>query len=166
MTTPAHGDRDKRRGIWRALDLVGPAGTFMRRRGVDLRAFGVYVHRIDQPDPGLDLHDHPWPFVTFVLRGGYCDEAADARLAQSNAQLAEAYPSTCTPGAHRCWKRWSVHRVRMTDAHRITHVQPRTVTLVLRGRKSRAWGFFMPAGWLDQSRYDYRARRPLIERRR
>lgn len=64
---------------WRSLDLLTPDGrTFLRRRGIEHPRFGgVLVHRLDAPDPGLDLHDHPWEFVTLVLRGVYVEEAVE-----------------------------------------------------------------------------------------
>lgn len=84
------------------------------------------------------------------------------RVAPGFAALAERFPSA-HPGVIRTWHRGSVHRIRMTDAHRIISCEPGTRTLVLRGRKTRRWGFYLPAGWLDQTRYDYDARRPCSE---
>ena len=160
-----HDDQENRRGILRRLTLVGPDGTFLDRRGIDLRLFGIYLHRIVDEDPGRDLHDHPWPFVTLILSGGYTEERADARLAPLYAAVAEqsdglAPGVTSARGHERSWRRWSIHRIRMTDAHRITSAQPNTWTLVFRGRKSRRWGFYLPTGYVDQERYDYAARRP------
>ena len=62
----------------RRLDLRGPDGsTFLRRRGIEHeRLGGLLLHFLDGPDPGLDLHDHPWPFATLILRGGYTEEVA------------------------------------------------------------------------------------------
>jgi len=162
-------DRDRRRGLWRRLKLVTPGGrVFLDRSGVDLRLFGVYVHRIELPDPGLDLHDHPWPFVSIILRGGYTEEAAAARDAQAFAAWAEtvelsgaAERGSIPRGYRRTWRRGSVHRIRTTDAHRITTTEPGTLTLVLRGRKWRSWGFYCPDGFVDHRRYDYETRRPL-----
>lgn len=166
MTAPlSHDDRDRRTGVWRALDLVGPRGRFLRRRGLDLRLFGVYVHDIDQPDPGLDLHDHPWPFVSLVIRGAYTELVAEARCASELAGRVDLVPSLLN-GRARTWRRWSIHRIRMTEAHRIVAAESGTRTVVLRGRKTRRWGFYLPAGWLDQTRYDYDARRPCTEARR
>lgn len=36
--------------------------------------FAVYLHKIGTPDMRPTLHDHPWPFVAFVLRGGYVEQ--------------------------------------------------------------------------------------------
>ena len=29
--------------------------------------FNVFLHRMNAPDPGRALHDHPWNFTTYVL---------------------------------------------------------------------------------------------------
>lgn len=152
----------------RSLDLIHNGATFLRRRGLEHeRIGGVLLHRIDAPDPGMDLHDHPWPFVTIVLRGGYTDEAADARHACERAADAEtveramgARPGEMTRGERRVWRRWSVHTMPLVLGHRIVSAQPGTVTLVLRRPKVRTWGFYTPEGWVSWEDYDYDARRP------
>lgn len=148
----AHNDHERRAGMFRRLQLVGPDGRFLDRVGIDLNLLGVYLHRIDQADPGLDLHDHPWPFLSIVLRGGYTEEVVDTREAGRAARR-----------FRRSWLRGSAHRLRLHEAHRIIDVLPGTVTLVLRGRKQRQWGFYLPYGWVDQQKYDYATRRPVSE---
>lgn len=168
MTISAHADVEHHRGWWRRLDLVGPAGRFLVRRGIDLRLFGIYLHHIEDRDPGLDLHDHPWPFISIVLTGGYTEEWTPARDAPLRARLAEDAERNGVPssrGTTRTWRRGSIHRMRLTDAHRIVSALPGTFTLVLRGRKSRRWGFYLPSGYVDQALYDYEDRRPVSEAR-
>lgn len=149
----------------RRLTLRHDGEVFLDRFGIGCRWFGVYVHRIAAPDPGLDLHDHPWPFVSLILGGGYTEEAADAREASVLARYVEHGSMHRRRGTERTWRRWSIHRMPLTIAHRITAVEPGTWTLVLRGRKSRSWGFYLSDGYIDQRIYDYRARRPVTETR-
>lgn len=158
---------DKKRRIWRTLDLLHDGKPFLQRRGFDnWRPFGIVVHRICGPDPGLDLHDHPWPFVTIILRGGYTEQTAPIREAPSRAEEAEwndelpGIPGTCVRGDERSWRRWSVHVMPLHVAHRITVAEPNTWTLMIRGRKQRRWGFYLPTGWVDWGEYDYATRRP------
>lgn len=156
----------------RRLILTGPdQRVFLHRDGVDHPRAGIYLHRIHGPDPGLDLHDHPWPFVSIILRGGYDEEVEPARTASSRADRAEAteawaptlYRTGSAPrGDRRRWRAGSVHRMPLDLAHRIVSVRPGTVTLVLRGRRRRVWGFYQPDGWVAEDVYDYRARRPLV----
>lgn len=143
-------------GLWRHLDLIHDGATFLRRRGFDLRRFGgVVVHHIDGPDPGMDLHDHPWSFVTIILRGGYIEEAAHTMVLKLAAEHGYGVDVTV-----RRWRRWSIHRMPLTVAHRIIHADQDTLTLMLRWRKVRTWGFYTPAGWVSWEDYDYATRRP------
>lgn len=160
---------------------------FLRRAGFDNRLFGAYLHHIDRPDPGFDLHDHPWPFVSIILRGGYTEEYADTRMAAILCDVAEkterklaqraktlrlmghsskqmpAVPDHLPRGEVRTWARWSIHRIPLGIAHRIAHAEPGTVTLVIRGPKCRSWGFYPPFGFIPH--WDYRdlGRRPSVD---
>ena len=141
---------------WRHLDLTHDGKTFLRRRGIDFgKRAGIYVHLIDGPDPGIDMHDHPWSLATFVLRGGYMELAADTTsLALAAERGLGVHPTV------RDWRRWSIHKVPTTHAHRIIHADRGTVTLVARWRRCRTWGFWQPDGWVAWNRYDYATRRP------
>src|SRR3954452_12681330 len=53
-------------------------GNYLTRwRIVQTPWFGVFLHRFDGPDPRPTLHDHPWNFVSFVVRGGYTERRLD-----------------------------------------------------------------------------------------
>lgn len=86
------------------------------------------LHWILREDRGLDHHDHPFDFASFVLRGGYWEVlAGDGRV--------------------RWFGPGSLVQRRAEQAHTIVRVHPRTLTLVLSGPKRRDWGFLTPAGW-------------------
>lgn len=145
----------------RRLTLSHDDKPFLDRWGiVHERLGGFYLHHVADADPGKDLHDHPWAFVTFILRGGYTEQTAQAREAVLLASFAERWPDTCTSGVERIWRRFSVHRMPLNVAHRITSAEPGTWTLVLRGPTRRMWGFFIPDGWVSFKKYDYETRRP------
>ena len=44
--------------------------------------FGIALHRMDGPDARDTVHDHPWPFVSVVLRGGYVEDRLDPKTMQ------------------------------------------------------------------------------------
>lgn len=143
---------------WRHLDLVHDGATFLRRRGIEHSRFGgVLLHRLDGPDPGLDLHDHPWSFTTLVLRGGYSERYVPN--AEAGRQADRPLVTRVAPLRH--WRRWSRHDMPLATAHRIVAVEPGTVTLVWRRPKVRRWGFFLPTGWIDCEAYPYDERRPV-----
>ena len=98
--------------------------------------FGIYLHDIRLPDDDRDPHDHPWSFLSLVLRGSY-DEQVHSDEVRTHTR-----------------RRWSAHRMPSTSAHRITKVDAGTLTLVLRGRRSgRGWGFWTQGGWVDHREY-------------
>lgn len=91
--------------------------------------FGIYLHRIGTPDSRPTLHDHPWNFTAFVLRGGYTERRLD--------------PLTMTVDeSHRVR---FVNRMRTHDAHAITRLaRVPTWTLVFVGARRRTWGYLEP----------------------
>jgi hypothetical protein len=146
MTAPQIRPRRRTGGArWALLklfevpDATEPNLVYLRRlRAVQTPWFGIYLHWIYLPDRDRDPHDHPWPFVSWVLRGGYTETVYTDR-------------DTCA-GYER--SRWSAHRVGTEVAHSIDTLRPRTVTLVLVGRRCREWGFWTAKGWVHWRSYD------------
>lgn len=128
--------------------VIGPedAPYITRWRIVATPLGGLYLHRLHRPDRERHLHDHPWPFVSLVLAGGYTEDYSLPPLGLLDRDLAPE---------RRRWSRGSVHRMTLRDRHRITHVEPGTVTLLLVGRKSREWGFWTETGWVPWTNYPY-----------
>lgn len=133
----------------------GDGRVYLDRWGFTLpRSWGLFIHRMSAPDPGQDLHDHPWAFVSLVLWGGYTEERADTRDAPLYASFAERY-STCTPGAPEQRRVGSLRVMRLDECHRITKLTRKTCwTVVLHGPRRRKWGFYLPNGWMFWQRYD------------
>jgi hypothetical protein len=113
-----------------------------RLRLVQTPWFGIYLHRIEQPDLDRDPHDHPWTFGSLVLRGGYVERFHPVPHVHRDMHVST-----------RRWGRWTWHRMGTEAAHRIMHVEPGTVTLVLVGRRRRDWGFHTPDGFVPWRRY-------------
>ena len=94
-------------------------------------SWAVMLHWILRPDPHPDPHDHPVPFLSIVLRGGYTE---------------------WTPaGLVRRRVRW----IGTDSVHRIVEVDPGTVTLAINGRArtDRPWGFHTPQGFVPWREY-------------
>lgn len=115
---------------------------YLRRlRIVSCPWFGIYIHWFEASDDD-SLHDHPWPFLSFILWGGYWEHT----LGPDGSLIKCWHPA----GAVRvCPARW-LHRVEI-DPER------RPVTLVIRGTEVRRWGFQTRAGWIPWP--EYKARR-------
>lgn len=125
--------------LWRRLDLRRPDGTtYLHRRGIQTRWFNAYLHRIDSPDPGRALHNHPWWFGSLILRGGYVEEFKG----DAGYQM-------------RRWRRGTWHTVPLRAFHRIVKVEPGTVTLIITGPYRQKWGFDAPDGFVPHGEYRF-----------
>lgn len=140
MGQPNLTSTDGRRwAVWSAYNIMSrshPDEVQMRRwRVVETPCFGLYVHKIMRPDAERDLHDHPWSFGSLVLVGGYEEELADT---------------------WRTWRQGSWRRMRPTEPHAIRRLlRAPTWTVVVRGRRQRAWGFRMDGRFVHHEDYSY-----------
>ncbi|HEY5644800.1 MAG TPA: hypothetical protein VIS76_02565 [Pseudomonadales bacterium] len=104
------------------------------------RWLNVYLHRFQEPDPGRDLHDHPWWSLSIVLKGRYLERFSVG-----------AETHTRTVGGLTGFLRLR----RPTTRHAIDWVSPRGCwTIFITGPKVREWGFHTSAGWVHHSTYD------------
>ncbi len=108
--------------------------------------FGSRVHHLATPDIDRHLHDHPWDFVSIVLKGGYTEiRPAVGMAGEWDEDGAEpTYPTVRTVG--------DIAFRRAEDRHRIISVEPDTYTLCITGPKKKSWGFYTPEGfkgWRD-----------------
>lgn len=152
------GQRSPRWALWSKMVIPCENGQvyLVRRRVVQTPLFGLYLHNLEAPDKE-DPHDHPWPFLSFIVRGGYLEDFYP-------------YPWVCKTKVvpfmrEQNWKRFSLHRMRTGSAHRIKSVQPGTISLILVGRRQRNWGFFTKEGWVQWDQYENPNRGPAVEQR-
>lgn len=116
--------------------------------------FSIMVHQFLGSDDAC-LHDHPWPFRTFILSGGYyewiaCTEAEAARSKHAKQGVDGKWQRRrwLGPGASRYAPAARAHRVEL-DRGRPAW------TIVFHGIKERSWGFWTPTGWIRWLRYDH-----------
>ena len=116
----------------------------------------IYLHVIHQSDSATSLHDHPWGFISLVLKGGYFEYAPVHQPRTS--------PTSGSKHNRKVRRKWYgpgsiiVHRAR--DAHRLElpvdakgNCKPAT-TLVLAGYRNQHWGFYVEdQGWIDHATY-------------
>lgn len=94
----------------------------------------VYLHQFLHDDEDRALHDHPWWFVSAMLKGGYFERVAGDRI-----EVRFAPSVAYRPAEH-------AHRVVL---HRDDNNEPVPAwTLVITGRVTRDWGFHCPQGWI------------------
>ena len=97
----------------------------------------VFLHHMVRADLDRDLHDHPWSFLSVILKGGYCEYVKRGD---------KIVPVFNRPG--KAILRTAEH------LHRVSYLPNGTAwTLVFTGPKRRKWGFQVGALWVDHVNY-------------
>lgn len=104
--------------------------------------FNVYLHKFLKGDPD-DVHDHPWPYATFILAGGYY----------------EWVPVFNTIGEKineiRYWRGPGHFRICRPDSYHRVELKPGVTawTLFMPGPHKREWGFLVKNKWIHNDLY-------------
>jgi hypothetical protein len=104
--------------------------------------FNVFIHKFLKSDPD-DVHDHPWPYATLILKGGYYEwtPVFDGK----GKKIAE----TCTwrgPGHFRVCSATSYHRIELDP-------DVTAWTMFMPGPQKREWGFLVNNKWVHNDTY-------------
>jgi hypothetical protein len=123
--------------MWRKPDVVIGDSYLQRWHLVPRnRLLNVYLHRFTGSDDDRALHDHPWPSMSLLLRGGMTEHFR-------------------TPGGERWrtlpWLRPVFRRAEF--AHRLALRHGPAWTLFITGPKVREWGFLCAGGWRHWSAF-------------
>lgn len=104
--------------------------------------FNVFLHKFLRSDPD-DVHDHPWPYATLILKGGYYEW-----VPIFNSQGTKI-------GEERMWRGPGHFRVcRATSYHRIELCEGvECWTLFMPGPQRREWGFLYKNKWIPHNDY-------------
>ena len=104
--------------------------------------FNIFLHKFHKGDPG-DVHDHPWPYATLVLKGGYYEWVPEFN---SKGEMIGEIRHWRGPGHFRICKSTSYHRIELKEG-----VTP--WTLFMPGPQKREWGFLVKNKWVQNEHY-------------
>lgn len=103
-------------------------GPLLRRWVLTTPLGTLRLHHLVQPDVA-HYHDHPWAFLSVVVRGWYVEEFPDGDRVR------------------RGWLSWAWRSERMV--HRVAEVSPGGAwTIVLTGPRRKSWGFLALSHWV------------------
>ena len=123
-------DRDDKRPYMIRWQLIkDKIDTLSQSR--DLK-FNIYLHKIMLSDEPV-LHDHPWNYFTFILWGGYWEHTPEGKFWRG-------------PGHWRFSKAESLHWIEVPEGSY-------ALSLFMRTKKTRTWGFNTNQGWMDYKKY-------------
>jgi hypothetical protein len=104
--------------------------------------FNIFVHKFLKSDTE-DVHDHPWPFLTVILKGGYYEWTP--QFDAQGRKIAEI-ARWCGPGSFRWASAHQYHRVELDP-------DVECWTLFMPGVKQRDWGFLVKNKWIQWEQY-------------
>ena len=105
---------------------------FRRYRLLDLPSFKIYLHNIILTDRDRHMHDHPYDFTSFILKGSYIETTLLDK------------------------KRFGVfdrNRKKAHECHKLEIENGPIWTLVFAGRRKREWGYRTELGWVNNDKY-------------
>ena len=103
--------------------------------------FNVFLHKFLKGDPD-DVHDHPWPYATLILKGGYWEWIPQF----ANGVKIGEYQVWRGPGSFRMCGATSYHRIELEPG--VT-----AWTLFMPGPQKREWGFLVKNKWIHNHTY-------------
>lgn len=128
-----------------------PEGPYLRRWWLipRNRVFNIYLHHFMRDDDDRALHDHPWPWLSFLLAGAYIEHSIAAGGVHRRAYRSAGSLKVSGP--------WRAHRVELPTVRGFfTGVESKTTcwTLFITGPVLRGWGFHCPQrGWVPWKKF-------------
>lgn len=116
----------KKWSFWPRRQIIAPFGDiwFIRTDLFCTPWFSVALHDIFFVDDGKYPHDHPFNFISVILRGGYEEKFWKDPAKPDNFVV-------------RAWNRFSIHKFNVDSAHLVYLVKPRTRTLLMYSKMHR-----------------------------
>jgi hypothetical protein len=104
--------------------------------------FNVFLHKFLKSDPD-DVHDHPWPYATLILKGGYWEWVP---VFDSIGRKVDEIKYWRGAGHFRTCKATSYHRIELDP-------NVECWTLFMPGPHRREWGFLVNNSWIHNEEY-------------
>jgi hypothetical protein len=104
--------------------------------------FNIFLHKFLKSDPD-DVHDHPWPYATLILKGGYYEWLPQFNNKGEKIGELQVWRG---PGHFRVCGATSYHRIELDPS--VT-----CWTLFMPGPQKREWGFLTKGKWIQHDQY-------------
>ena len=104
--------------------------------------FNIFLHKFLKSDPD-DVHDHPWPYATLILKGGYYEWIPQFDKQGNKFNEIAVWRG---PGSFRVCGANSYHRIELDPS--VT-----AWTLFMPGPQEKEWGFLVKNKWVHNEEY-------------
>lgn len=104
--------------------------------------FNVFIHKFLKSDPD-DVHDHPWPYATLILKGGYYEWIP--QFDNDGKKIAET----------RHWRGPGHFRICGANSYHRIELDPNITawSMFMPGPQTRQWGFLVNNKWIESEEY-------------
>jgi hypothetical protein len=140
--------REVIRTLFLVKEIISKDGLvhFRRWRILATPWFNIYIHNILRSDEEAHPHDHPWNFLSFILKGGYTEAWLPFYEDVAYRNGVPLLNSTRKPG--------TVVYHDAKDFHKLTLLKDSAWTLVFTfGKRRPTWGYQTEQGWFEQKAY-------------
>lgn len=123
---------------------------FRRWRILETPWFNIYIHGIYKEDEEAHLHDHPWNYLSIVLRGYFSertlnyDVITDENKKEWKSRRIEE--NVIGPSSFIYRKAESFHKIQKLHSNAV-------FTLFFTGKRKREWGYDLSGNWVDHITY-------------
>jgi len=104
--------------------------------------FNIFLHKFLKGDLD-DVHDHPWPYFTLILKGGYYEWIP--QFNDEGKKICE-FRMWRGPGHFRFCPANSFHRIELKP-------DVTAWTLFMPGLQKKDWGFLVKNKWIQHEQY-------------
>jgi hypothetical protein len=104
--------------------------------------FNIFLHKFLKSDPD-HVHDHPWPYATLILKGGYYEWIPQFN---NKGEKISEFQVWRGPGSFRVCGATSYHRIELDPSVECW-------TMFMPGLQKREWGFLVNNKWIHNDEY-------------
>jgi len=119
-----------------------PECPYFKRWAIIFNKWSVRLHRWYGDDDSRAPHNHPYWFITFVIRGGYDDvsyEVDENKICTvKDMDKLRAFSWRYRPADH---------------LHQVLNVRPNTWTILITGPAVARWGFWLKGKLIKRDKY-------------
>lgn len=107
--------------------------------------FNIFLHKFLRSDPD-DLHDHPWPYFTLILKGGYWEWIP----LFVEGEIGGVKVKTIA-GEQKVWRGRGHFRICKANSYHRIELEPGITpwTMFMPGPQQREWGFLTHKNWIS-----------------
>lgn len=126
----------------------------IRKNLFECKYFSIKVHTMLDSDDAC-LHDHPWSFITFILKGGYVERYVYKWVNLSNYEpnihgsniIIDADNNRIGLITTKIIHPFTLHYRPANWTHSL-EIHQQCKTFVITFKKTRQWGFWTNTGWI------------------